>query len=169
MNANDHGRAIDLLTLRDIEGISDSDARWLEAHLAECGECAGFADALSGAEQAVRAVNVMASASLVASTQAKPAARAEQLREQQARTVLISVSFCLGVLTSPQTASVSWKCGGWVADKLGLPSGIVEPGVLLFWLLPAVAIAVLMVAIPPEKFEGSMMRRFLNERMGGMQ
>ena len=55
--------------------------------------------------------------------------------------VLIGVSFCLGVVTSTLTAWVWWKCGAWIAERLGLPSGIVEPGVLLFWLLPAVAIA----------------------------
>jgi len=105
----------------------------------------------------------------VASTQARVHARAEQLREQQSRMVLIGVSFCLGVLTSTVTAWVWWKCGAWVAEKLGLPSGIVEPGVLLFWLLPAVAIAVLVVVLPPSFSEGSLMHRFMSERQRGMQ
>jgi len=169
MNGNEHERATELITLREVEGITENDARWLESHLVECQECAGFALAMSGAEQAVRSVTVMASASLVASTQARVHARAEQLREQQSRMVLIGVSFCLGVLTSTVTAWVWWKCGAWVAEKLGLPSGIVEPGVLLFWLLPAVAIAVLVVVLPPSFSEGSLMHRFMSERQRGMQ
>ena len=169
MNSNEHGRAIDLITQRDVEGIAESDAHWLEAHLGECSECAGFADALSGAAQAVRSVTVLASAELVESTKARVQVRAAQLREHQARMVLIGVSFCLGVLSSTLTAWVWWKCGAWVAERLGLPAGIVEPGVLLFWLLPAVAIALLMVLVPVEKFEGSIMHRFLNDRMGGLQ
>lgn len=169
MNANEHGRAIDLLTLRDVEGISENDARWLKSHLASCTECSAFAEALCGAEQAVRSVTVMASASLVDATRARVHAKAQQLREQQARRVLISVSFCLGVLTSTLTAWIWWKTGSWVADKLGLPAGIVEPGVLLFWLLPAVAIAVLMVTVPPSVFEGSLMQRFMKEHTRGLQ
>jgi len=169
MNGNEHERAIELITRRDVEGIGRSDAGWLESHLAACSECVGFAEALSGTERAVRSVSVMASATLVSATRARVHARAEQLREQQARTMLIGVSFCLGVLTSTLTAWVWWKCGAWVAQRLGLPAGIVEPGVLLFWVLPAVAIAVMMVLVPPVKFEGSILQRFLHERMGGMQ
>jgi len=79
------------------------------------------------------------------------------------------VSFCLGVLTSTLTAWLWWKSGAWIAQKLGLPSGIVEPGVLLFWLLPAVAIALVMVIVPPAHFEGSLMQRFMREQSRGMQ
>jgi len=169
MNGNEHGRAIDLLTRRDVEGIADSDAQWLEMHLQECEDCAGFDRALSGAAQAVRLVTVMASAGLVESTRARVHIRAEQLREQQARTMLIAVSFCLGVVTSTLTAWVWWKCGAWVARWLRLPSGIVEPGVLLFWLLPAVVIAVLMVTNPPTLFEGSLVQRYMKDHSRGMQ
>jgi len=56
-----------------------------------------------------------------------------------------------------------------VAERLGLPVGIVEPGVLLFWLLPAIVIAVLMVVFPPSLSEGSLMQRFMSERQRGMQ
>jgi len=154
---------------RDIEGIADADAQWLEMHLQECAECASFDSAVSSAAHAVRSVAVMASASLVESTRARVQVRAQQLREQQARTMLIAVSFCLGVLTSTLTAWVWWEVGGWVADKLGLPSGIVEPGVLLFWLLPAIVIAVLMVTYPPALFEGSLMQRYMKDHSRGMQ
>jgi predicted anti-sigma-YlaC factor YlaD len=169
MNGQDHGRAIDLLMRRDIEGIADADGRWLEMHLQECEECASFDRAVSDAAHAVRSITVMAPASLVEATRVRIHLRAEQLREQQARTMLIAVSFCLGVVTSTLTAWVWWKFGGWVAQSLGLPSGIVEPGVLLFWLLPAIVIAVLLVAYPPALFEGSLVQRYMKDRLRGMQ
>ena len=168
MNGKEHDRATDLLMRRDFEVIADADAQWLEMHLQECEECASFDRALSAAH-AVRSVTVMASASLVESTRARVKVRAEQLREQQARTMLIAVSFCLGVVTSTVTAWVWWEFGGWVAQALGLPSGIVEPGVLLFWLLPAIVIAVLMVTCPPTLFEGSLMQRYMKDHSRGMQ
>ena len=169
MNGHEHERAIELISGREVEGIGQADAGWLELHLAECEACAGYELAMTHAEQAMRSVTVMASASLVESTRARVHARAQQLREQQARMVLIAVSFCLGVMTSTLTAWVWWKFGGWVALRLGLPSGIVEPGVLLFWLLPAVVIALLMVTIPPATFEGSLMHRFMKDHVRGMQ
>jgi predicted anti-sigma-YlaC factor YlaD len=169
MNGNEHDRAVDLVMLRDLEGMADADARWLEIHLQECEECAGFDRALSGAAHTVRAVTVMASAALVDSTRARVRVRAQQLRERQARTMLIAVSFCLGVVTSTLTAWVWWEFGGWVADRLGLPSGIVGPGVLLFWLLPAIVIAVLMVTCPPTLFEGSLMQRYMKDRLRGIE
>ena len=58
--------------------------------------------------------------------------------------VLVTVSFCIGVLFSTASAWLWWKVGGWVVQQLGLPESIVGPGVLLFWLLPAIIIAVLM-------------------------
>jgi hypothetical protein len=169
MNGNEHGRAMDLLMRREVEGIAETEARWLASHLATCEECASFELALSGAEKAMRSFTVMASASLVESTQARVHALAQQLAEQQARAVLIGVSFCLGVITSTLTAWMWWKFGGWVAQSLGLPSSMVEPGVLLFWLLPAIVIAVLMVVIPPTAFEGSMAQRYMRDRLRGMQ
>jgi hypothetical protein len=169
MNGKEHDRAIDLLMRRDVEGMADADAQWLEMHLQECEECASFDRAMSGAAHAVRSVTVMASGSLVESTRARVHARAQQLREQQARTMLIAISFCLGVVTSTLTAWIWWKVGGWVAQALGLPSGIVEPGVLLFWLLPAVVIAILMVSVPPASFEGSIMQRFMKDHAKGLQ
>ena len=169
MNGNEHDRAVDLVMLRDLEGMADADARWLEIHLQECEECAGFDRALRAAAHAVRAVTVMASTALVESTRARVRVRAQQLRERQARTMLIAVSFCLGVVTSTLTAWVWWECGGWVADRLGLPSGIVGPGVLLFWLLPAIVIAVLMVTCPPTLFEGSLIERYMKDRLRGIE
>jgi len=169
MNGNGHDRAIDLLSRRDVEGIADDDSRWLEMHLQECEECASFDRALSGAENALRSFTVMASASLVESTRARVHARAQELRDHEARMVLIGVSFCLGAITSTLTAWVWWKFGGWIAQWLGLPSGVVEPGVLLFWLLPAVVVAVLMATRPPATFEGSLVQRFMKDRLRGMQ
>ena len=166
---NGHDRAMDLISRRDVEGIADADDRWLEVHLQECEDCASFDRALSGAQHALHSFTVMASASLVESTRARVQARAQQLREQQSRMVLIGVSFCLGVVTSTLTAWLWWKFGGWIAQSLGLPSGIVEPGVLLFWLLPAIVIAALMVAFPPAIFEGSLVQRYLRDRMRGME
>jgi len=145
MTNHEHERAIDLVTRRSVEEISAGDAGWLESHLALCAECAEFAGLIESTGQLLRSMAVTASPVLVATTQARVRARAEQLREHQARMVLIAVSFCIGVLSSTLSAWLWWMCGSWVAERIGLPASYVAPGVLLFWLLPAIVIALLML------------------------
>lgn len=169
MNANEHGRAIDLITQRDVEGISDGDACWLEMHLQECEECASFDRAVSGAAQAVRSVTVMASASLVASTKARLQVRAAQLQEREARRFLIAISFAMGVVFSTASAWAWWEVGGWMVERFGLPSAVVAPGLVLFWLLPAIFLGVLVVASPESNFEGSVLHLLLKDRQRGAQ
>jgi hypothetical protein len=169
MNGEEHGRAVELISLREVEGIAENDARWLESHLAQCEDCAKYQLATSGAETAVRSITVMASASLVESTQAKVHARAEQLRERESRLFLIAISFAMGVAFSTLSAWIWWKIGGWAVERWNLPASIVGPGMVLAWLLPAVCLGVLLVAFPHSAFEGSIMQTMVKDRQRGMQ
>jgi hypothetical protein len=169
MNGQEHRRAVDLLSLREVEGIAENDARWLESHLAECVDCAKYQLAMSDAEQAVRSITVMASASLVESTRSRVHARAEQLRERETRLFLIAISFAMGVAFSTLSAWIWWKVGGWVVERWSLPASIVGPGMVLAWLLPAVCLGVLLVAFPHSAFEGSIMQTRVKDRQRGMQ
>ena len=169
MNGNEHGRAMDLLTQRDIEGIGANEARWLESHLAACEECASYELGLSGAERAMRSFTVMASASLVESTRARVHARAAQLRERESRRFLIAISFAMGVVFSTLSAWMWWKAGGWLVEHFGLPSVLVTPGLVVFWLLPAIFLGVMLFAFPESGFEGSVMHLFMKDRQRGVQ
>src|ERR1022692_1330590 len=100
----------------------------------------------------MRSFTVMASASLVESTRARVHARAAQLRERQSRRFLIAISFAMGVVFSTLSAWAWWKVGGWMVERFSLPSAIVEPGVVFFWLLPAVLLGVLLMAFPESNF-----------------
>ena len=149
MTNSDHDRAQELVLLRDIEGISDSEAAWLATHLDGCGGCSGFADELALAGRALRSVPVMAPIALVTATQARVRQRAAELRDQQARNFLIGISFCLGLLWSAGSAFVGLKLSGWLADKIHVASWIIATGFVVFWLAPAVAIAVGLLAHHP--------------------
>ena len=166
MTNREHERAIDLITRRGVEDIAATDAAWLESHLALCSECGEYASLVENTGHLLRSVSVTASPALVAATQGRVHARAEHLREQQARMVLIAVSFCIGVLSSTLSAWLWWKFGGWVAERIGLPASYVAPGILLSWLLPAIVIAVLMLAFPQPGFERSLMLSLAREHEG---
>ena len=166
MSNHEHERAIDIITRQGVDDVAARDTAWLESHLAQCSECGEYAALVGSTGQLLRAVAVTASPALVATTQARVRARAAHLREHQARVVLIAVSFCIGALSSTASAWLWWKVGGWVAERIGLPSSYVAPGVLLFWLLPAIVIAVLMLAFPHHGLEQSLMLAVAREREG---
>jgi hypothetical protein len=169
MNGHECEHALDLLLRCEVEGIAAADVGPLESHLETCEACRNFQEQIRGAAGALRSLSVVASPVLIDCTRMRVRARAQQLRERHTRMVLMAVSFCLGVLSSTLTAWLWWKSGAWVAQRLGLPSGIVEPGVLLFWLLPAVVIALVMVTLPPATLEGSLVQRYLRDHARGTQ
>jgi len=142
MTNSDHERAHELVLLRDIEGISSGEAVWLASHLDGCTECSGFADALALTEATLRSIPVTASVSLVSATQMRVRQHAAELRDQQARTFLIGISFCLGLLWSAGSAFVGLRLSGWLADKIHVSPWIVASAFVVFWLAPAIAIAV---------------------------
>jgi hypothetical protein len=142
MTNSDHERARDLILLRDVERISDSDAGWLATHLESCGTCAAFAQKLELTAIELRSMPITATGSLVSATQLRVRRRAAELRDQQARTLLIGISFCLGLLWSAGSAFVGLRLSGWLADQLHVTPWIVATGLIVFWLAPAVAIAI---------------------------
>jgi hypothetical protein len=149
MTNSDHERARELVLLRDVEGIGDSEAVWLASHLEGCAECSGFTEELELAERALRSMPVTAPVSLVSATQMRVRQRAAELRDQQARTFLIGISFCLGLLWSAASAFVGLKLSGWLADKIHVAPRLIATGFVVFWLAPAVAIAVGLLAHHP--------------------
>ncbi len=166
MTNREHERAVDLITRGGVEDIASPDAAWLESHLAQCSECAEYAGLVNSTGQLLRSVAVTASPALVATTQARVHARVAQLQEQRSRMVLIAISFCIGAMSSALSAWLWWRFGGWVAQHVGLSSAIVEPGILLFLLLPAIVIAGLLLAFPHPIFEGSLMLALAREHEG---
>jgi len=166
MTSHDHERALDLIMRRGTEEIAAPEAAWLESHLSVCPQCAHYADDFDNTGRLLRAVAVTASPRLVAVTQQRIRARALQLREQQTRTVLIAISFCIGAMSSALSAWLWWKFGGWLVGRFGLPVSIVAPGIFLFLLLPAVVIAALMLVFPQPLFESRFMAALAREREG---
>ena len=169
MTNHEHERAIDLVTRRGVEDVAAPDVAWLESHLAVCSECAEYASLVESAGQLLRSVAITASPALVAVTQTRVHERAAQLREHQARVVLIAVSFCIGVMSSTLSAWLWWRFGGWVAERLSLPNSVVAPGMFVAWLLPAVVIALAMLASSRPVLDRSVTMALLGEREGDRQ
>ena len=167
MKNQDHERAIDLITRRGTEDVAAPDSAWLESHLAGCSDCAQYAKDFDQTGRLLRAVSVTATRSLVTATQVRVRERALYLQEQRSRMVLIAISFCLGVMTSALSSWLWWRFGGWVAERLGLSPAIIQPGFFIASTLPAVAIAVVMLASSRPVIDRSLTMAVLGERQEG--
>ena len=141
MTRSDHERARELVLMQGVEDVSAGEGVWLESHLAACAECADFKEALELTSQAMRATPVLASSSLVSTTQARVRARAAELQDQQTRLYLIGISFCFGLLWSAGSMFLGWKLSGWLGERLHLEAWVIAAGLIVFWLLPAIAMA----------------------------
>jgi len=112
MTAGEHERALDLTMRRGTEEIGAPDSAWLNSHLSLCPECE-HSRLTSTAPDAAASGSCDRSPSLVAATQMRVRARALQMQEREARTVLIAISFCIGAMSS----TMSRGCGG--GSRLG--------------------------------------------------
>jgi len=166
MTNHDHERAVELITRRGTEDVAAADLRWLDSHLETCNTCSQYANDFDDIGRMLRATTVTASSSLVSNTQARVRARAMYLQEQRSRTVLIAISFCLGAMSSAVSAWLWWRFGAWVAERFGWSQAIVEPGIMVFLVLPAIVIAGLMLALPHASMEGQFMAALAREREG---
>ncbi len=169
MTNREHERAIDIVTRRGVEDVAAPDVAWLDSHLAVCSECAEYASLVESAGQLLRSVAITASPALVAVTQTRVHERAARLREHQARVILIAVSFSIGVMSSTLSAWLWWRFGGWVGERLSLPNSVVQPGMFLAWLLPAVVVALVMLASSRPVLDRSVTLALLGEREGDRQ
>jgi hypothetical protein len=166
MTNRDHDRAVELITRRGTEDLAAADLCWLHTHLENCDGCSQYANDFDGIGRMLRTTTVTASSMLVTNTQARVRARAMYLQEQRLRMVLIAISFCLGAMSSAMSAWLWWRFGAWVAEHFGLSPAIVQPGIMVFLVLPAVVIAVLMLAFPQHAAEGQWMSALARERGG---
>jgi hypothetical protein len=169
MTNRDHDRAVELIMRRGTEEIAGADGNWLNAHLAECLECSRYAADFDQTGELLRSVAVTASRALVVSTQQRLRARALYLQEQRSRVVLIAISFCIGTLTSVLSSWLWWRFGGWIAERLGMSSAIVQPGMFVVSLVPTVIIAVVMLVSSHPVIDRSLIMNALGEHQEGAE
>ncbi len=141
MNAT-HERSRRLLLDERVQGLRESEARWLERHLSECAECRAFSRRLSETLHALRGPEVSVEAALLAVTKRRMHARARaradaaRLRRQLSAFAVLGAAIALMVV-----------CGLWfTADRMravaDLPIAVKLSVAVLVWFMPAVVGAV---------------------------
>jgi hypothetical protein len=146
MSGNLHERAQQLVAQERVEGISASDSAWLSAHLQDCHGCANFAQSTSFALSALRTMATPLPPGLVERTQFRVGLRAQQLlpRESRHRALWIAagISWAAGVASAP----LVWRMFAWFGESAGVPKLVWEVGFGLWWAVPALVAAVVLLA-----------------------
>jgi predicted anti-sigma-YlaC factor YlaD len=141
MNENLHARAEKLIAQDRIEGIAQSERDWLAAHLRECAACAQIAQQTDDALRTLRGLPVPLPRGLAARTQFRVQLRAQEMREREPKRrllwIMCAMSWALGIATAPYV----WRAFEWVGEHLGVPRLVWEMGFGLWWTIPALVAA----------------------------
>lgn len=141
MTRDSHQRASQLLAQRRVESLSREDAQWLTAHLAECESCVVAESQISEALSALRTMQIDVPRNLASRTQLRVRLRADELREVAPANRLIwavaAMSWILGLATAPFV----WRGFEWIGAHTGAPKLILQFGFVLWWGLPALLAA----------------------------
>lgn len=145
MSVDVHARAGQLIAQERVEEISAAERSWLEQHLAECERCAEQARATEEAIRTLRGVAIPLPRTLASRAQMRVRLRAEQLQEYEPRWRMMwtacGISWAFGAVTAPYV----WRGLEWVGHRMGMPKIIWELGFGLWWALPAIVVAMVLL------------------------
>jgi anti-sigma factor RsiW len=145
MNENLHARAQRLLAESLVEGLRPADEAWLQEHLAECPGCAQEAATTQNVLHALRIVPVKVPRDLAARTQLRVRLRAQEASTAASGSfwlwVVTAASWLLGVFSAP----LVWRGFAWLGANFGLPKLAVEMGFVLWWTVPPLLAAAIIL------------------------
>lgn len=145
MNEYLHQRAQRLLTESVVEGLRPADETWLREHLAGCPACAQDSTATQNVLHALRTVPVIVPRDLAARTQLRVRLRAQQTLPAASESfwlwAIASASWLLGVFSAP----LVWRVFAWLGGNFGVPKLAVELGFVLWWTVPPLLAAAIIL------------------------
>ncbi len=114
----------------------------LQAHVAECRECAHQKLAIEASLLEVQAVSasIAASASLVRSTQLRVRARAQELKKQKEFMLPLWIAAMLAFLWAGAAMPFLWQGFRWLGQNSNLPDAMWISGFVIMCLTPAAAV-----------------------------
>jgi anti-sigma factor RsiW len=145
MSEDLHKHARQLLAAGRVEGISDAEQAWLEAHMQECAQCGEHASSLDRTIGGVRSLAALLDPALVEATRRRVHFRARELREQEARTRALWFSCALSWILGAFSAPLLWRGFEWIGHHIALPDLVWQTAFLLWWFVPAAVVGAVFV------------------------
>lgn len=145
MSDNVHDRALQLIAQARVEGLPNIDINWLRRHLEECEFCAEHAHQTDRALRLLRTAAISVPSDLASRTQFRVRLRAMELREREPRRRLLwfacAASWIFGIASAPYV----WRLFAWIGERTGMPKLVWEIGFGLWWTIPALFAAVVLL------------------------
>ena len=146
MSTGLHARAGKLIAQERVEGISRAERDWLSAHLQECPHCSELARQTDQALRSMRTTAILLPSGLASRTQFRVRLRAQELREREPKRRMVwfacAFSWAFGIASAPYV----WRLFAWFGQRTGAPKLVWEIGFGLWWTIPALfAAAVLLM------------------------
>jgi hypothetical protein len=153
MNPETHARAEKLIAQERIEGIAQPERDWLSAHFQECAGCAELARHTGQALRSMRTAAIPLPHGLASRTQFRVRLRAQELREREPKRRALwaacAVSWAFGIASAPYV----WNLFQWLGHRTGMPKLVWELGFGLWWTIPALFAAALLLMESSRKGE----------------
>jgi len=145
MQSDIHERCRLLIDHAVLEGIPADDRRWLDVHKEECAECRLYAELSVRAIRALDAFPIEVDAAAALRVQRVVRLHAEQLAtaESERRGFPVGAAVAAGLTIAGSFAM--WRLVDWAAAMRGIPPGVWQPGVEVFWILPSVMVDALLL------------------------
>jgi hypothetical protein len=145
MSEDVHARAGHLIAQECVEGIAPTEREWLARHLQECEICAAQGRLTEEAVRTLRGVAVPLPRALASRTQMRVRLRAQEMRDRGPRVRMIwivcGLSWALGIASAPYV----WRAFAWMGERTGAPKLVWELGFGLWWTIPALIAAVVLL------------------------
>lgn len=145
MSADLHARAEQLIAQERVEGLAQAERDWLGAHLQECARCAEFARQTEQALRSMRSAAIPFPSGLASRTQFRVRLRAQELREREPKRRMLwfacALSWAFGISSAPYV----WRLFAWFGQHMGVPKLVWEIGFGLWWTIPALFAAVVLL------------------------
>jgi predicted anti-sigma-YlaC factor YlaD len=153
MTADSHDRALQLIAQARIEGMPEADSAWLRAHLEECDFCSEHARRTDRALRLLRTAAIPLPDGLASRTQFRVRLRAQELREREPKRralwLVCAVSWAFGIASAPYV----WRLFAWFGERTGVPKLVWELGFGLWWTIPALTAAAVLLMESSRKGE----------------
>jgi hypothetical protein len=145
MSDQNHARAERLIAQERVEGISQAERDWLAAHFGECTHCAEHARQTDRALRSLRTTAILLPSGLASRTQFRVQLRLQEMREREPRRRALwaacAVSWVFGIASAPY----AWRLFQWLGERTGVPKLVWELGFGLWWTVPAVFVAIVLL------------------------
>ena len=140
-----HDRAEKLIAKERVEDLAPSESEWLGAHLQECASCEEFARQTDQALRGLRTAAISVPSDLASRTQFRVRLRAMELREREPKRRALwfacAASWIFGIASAPYV----WRLFEWLGEHTGMPKLVWEIGFGLWWTIPAVLAAIVLL------------------------